>query len=345
MFLQTLAEYTKDETESKKLTEMCTPAGSNEYNRFINEEGKTLLGILKAFPSCKPPINRLLENLPALRPRPYSISSSPIIEDELHFAVSVLCHDKGVCSSWLEKNLSISCGQQSDDLPRSIGGMTIKCNGTFEIPFYFRKINSFRIPRNLLKPIIMIGPGTGVAPFMGFLHHRHLMKHKILQARRKSLDECDNYDHQEDRSQIEHLQREHSNKNSKCDELNKEILGISWLFFGCRYSTRDFLYKKQLEEYLENGTLTKLFTSFSRETEPKNYVQNNIIKNGKELIDLMLLNEALIFVCGDAKNMKKDVKNAVERCLVIYEGKDQIEAEKIVDEWLKSDRYVEDIWL
>jgi sulfite reductase alpha subunit-like flavoprotein len=48
------------------------------------------------------------------------------------------------------------------------------------------------------------------------------------------------------------------------------------LFFGCRKSTEDFLYKDELEAYLADGTLDALYTAFSREQVEKVYVQHRI---------------------------------------------------------------------
>ena len=84
----------------------------------------------------------------------------------------------------------------------------------------------------------MVGPGTGVSPFRGFLQHRHHKKNKY--AFLKYSISYDLY------------YRE-----------GKEI-GPSYLFFGCRHEKRDFLYKTEFEELTMLGTLTKLVTAFSR---------------------------------------------------------------------------------
>ena len=215
----------------------------------------SLLDLLNAFPSCKPPFERLLELLPRLKARPYSVSSSPLENPNgLHFVFNIVefpalegvrGQRQGVCTGWLASTT------------KSLGEVLIGSNKEFDVdlsqllvkdrpkvPVFQRKNLHFKLPSAPNTPIIMIGPGTGVAPFIGFLQHREL----ILKA---------------------------SN--------DQEPLGESWLFFGCRHKEKDYLYHKELECYLSTGVLSHLFLSFSRDTvddlsskpTPK-YVQDNL---------------------------------------------------------------------
>lgn len=289
-----LSSHTTNIEESDKLQHLSTPAGSKDYNDFINKEGRSLLDILNTFPSCLPPVQRLLEYLPPLQPRPYSISSSPLTSKEkLHFAISVIEFNQiynGVCSGWLDDQVK----KYKDLLDQNI---------PFQISFYFRKTNNFKLPDDPATPIIMIGPGTGVAPFIGFLQERHHLK-----------------------------------------EQNCKI-GDSWLFFGCRYSNKDFLYKEEIDTYLKSGILTRLFTSFSREGSDIKYVQHNILKYGKEFANFILKGDAVVYVCGDENNMAKDVKSAIIKCFIDFHGMNEVEATRFVSELENNHRYIQDIWI
>lgn len=112
----------------------------------------SLLTLLEAFPSLNPPIAVLLEHLPPLQPRPYSICSSPLSNLlEITFFVSHYPNGtKGVCTGYLE-NLILT------KTPKPVS-------------FYFRKPGIFRIP-DLALPVILIATGTGIAPFRGFFQH------------------------------------------------------------------------------------------------------------------------------------------------------------------------------
>jgi sulfite reductase alpha subunit-like flavoprotein len=100
--------------------------------------------------------------LKRLQPRLYSISSSPLADHrEVSLTVSVVRYDnlhgrprKGVCSTFL-----------ADAVPGA------------PIPVFVQRSPHFHPPADPATPMIMIGPGTGVAPFLGFLHQRRALGH------------------------------------------------------------------------------------------------------------------------------------------------------------------------
>lgn len=121
------------------------------------EEGRDLLEILEDFPSARPRIQDLVPRLGALQPRLFSIASSlRAHKNEVHLTVGVLRYErkrrmrKGVASTFFADRLD-----PSD---------TIKV--------YIQPTYSFRLPTNADVPLIMVGPGTGIAPFRAFLEER-----------------------------------------------------------------------------------------------------------------------------------------------------------------------------
>ena len=115
-----------------------------------------LLDLLKIYPlQNNSQFTELIEILEPIAPRLYSISSSPEAHSgEVHLTVA---RDKfHVNDEW-------KCGLCSDYLSQ----LTVDSN----IEFYIHRNNMFRLPADD-KDIIMIGPGTGVAPFRSFLAHR-----------------------------------------------------------------------------------------------------------------------------------------------------------------------------
>ncbi|XP_013395361.1 methionine synthase reductase-like [Lingula anatina] len=176
-----------------------------------------------------------------------------------------------------------------------------------KVPIYQRSNQYFHHPQSLDTPLIMIGPGTGVAPFVGFLQHRAELKK--IQA--------------------------------------PPTLGATWLFFGCRHKDKDFLYREQLEQFAKEGILTKLLTSFSRDQLPDGaprYVQDNLGLHAQEVVDLIDCHGAVVYVCGDAKNMARNVNEKFLDILQMIKGFSLEEARVYLMEKRQSRKYLEDIW-
>lgn len=114
--------------------------------------------ILALYPSARPPIGEILQCLTLLQPRLYSISSSlKSNPGQVHLTVGVVKYTnprdrlvKGVASTFLAERLPT--------------GQTLGVQ--------VHPAKAFRLPADPATPIIMVGPGTGIAPFRAFLHER-----------------------------------------------------------------------------------------------------------------------------------------------------------------------------
>lgn len=76
--MRLLAHHATDEDQQRRLLELCSLQGAEDYGQWVRRPNIDVLDLMDAFPSCRPPIERLLEHWPRLQPRPYSISSSPL---------------------------------------------------------------------------------------------------------------------------------------------------------------------------------------------------------------------------------------------------------------------------
>ena len=159
--IATLAQHAKDEKEGKELEAL---AGDDAlYGKQVFAARKSALDIMDDYPSCAPPFEVFLDMTPPLRPRYYSISSSPLADaGACSITVGVLEGPalsgrgkfRGVCSNYL-------AAQATD--------ATV-------FAFVRKPTIPFHPPENPHLPMIMIGPGTGVAPFRGFLIERAALK-------------------------------------------------------------------------------------------------------------------------------------------------------------------------
>ena len=137
-----------------------------DEERFRTEvlgKRKSVLDLLDEHPACELTFSVFLEMLPLMTPRYYSISSSPVA-DGAHCSVTVAVVEgparsgtglyRGVCSSYLS---------------RQAAGATVQA-------FIKETKVGFRLPVDPAAPVVMIGPGTGLAPFRGFLRERAALK-------------------------------------------------------------------------------------------------------------------------------------------------------------------------
>ncbi len=161
-----LARYSECPKSRSALEELAKPAdanGGDTYTTEILEKRKSVLDILEEFPACDLPLAVFLELIPFLSPRYYSISSAPekgsgrcsitvgVVEGP---ALSGKGDFKGTCSNYLAE---LPPGERFKAIVRE-------------------PTANFRLPNDPSQPIIMVGPGTGIAPFRGFLQQRDMLQ-------------------------------------------------------------------------------------------------------------------------------------------------------------------------
>ncbi|EFC50742.1 NADPH-cytochrome P450 oxidoreductase [Naegleria gruberi] len=159
-----MAHYAQNESERTELKLLASNSeeGKAKYNSFVKEGCRNVLEVLNHFTSVKLPVDGLLEIVPKMQVRYYSIaSSSQLHPNTISAVVAVVkyttpigANKEGVCSSYLER---IDVDKKA---------------------FIYVRQSSFRLPQDPKTPVIMVGPGTGIAPFLGFLEQRTAMKNR-----------------------------------------------------------------------------------------------------------------------------------------------------------------------
>lgn len=242
--------------------------------------GRHVVDLLDSFPSRLEAgeLAGLLRPLPA---RAYSIASSALAHpDEAHLLVGLVGYEahgrarQGVTSGFVARRLAK--GEQ--------------------VGAYLRPNRHFRLPEPD-RPIIMVGPGTGVAPFRAFMQHRR--------------------------------------------EQGAE--GRSWLFFGERRFTHDFLYQLEWQELAAEGTLTRMDVAFSRDRPQKDYVQHRMW-DGRADLWAWLQEGAVLYLCGDATSMAKDVESTLRRIAADQGGMDEGQAAAWLDGLVRERRFRKDVY-
>ena len=144
----------KDPSSVGELSELVDPEAKTVMDDWI--DGREVVDILEKFPGAKFNADELAKVLRKLQPRLYSIASSPKKHpEEIHLTVAVVRYElhgrkrQGVCSTFL--------ADRADDR---------------KIPVFIHSAKHFRPPEDGNLPLIMVGPGTGIAPFRAFLQER-----------------------------------------------------------------------------------------------------------------------------------------------------------------------------
>jgi sulfite reductase alpha subunit-like flavoprotein len=306
-FFAALSLHASLDEEREKLLELSSAEGFSLFHEYVVRERRNYVEVLIEFPSARPPLSWLLQMIPPLQPRHYSIASSPA-EDPRCVELCVAVDERvtpysrkrrGLCSSYLA---GLRVGE--------------------EVVMWLRE-GAFRNPGGGV-PLIMVGPGTGVAPM------RSLMRERRFEQKQQEL-------------------------SYGGGEIS------TFLFFGCRRKGRDYLYGAEWDALATGAegegkgddsdfradTDYAVTTAFSQDgpaMEGKTYVMHKMRVHGETLFRLLTERGAHFLVAGSAQRMPADVRTAL--CDIIEKHGDcsAQEAGSFVKALEKSGRYRVEAW-
>lgn len=290
--LKHLMPYVSDAKQTAWLMDLLHKDNRASLKRLAEDDGKNLVDLLaNELSSCKIPLADLLHIVPYIQPRYYTISSSSsCYPDIVHITVSITEYQLKSGRTFT----GLTCGFLKDLL----AGGEAKCR-------VFVRPSSFRLPTALSTPIVMIGPGTGLAPMRALLQERK-------------------------------YQQEHQ---------KGKIVSKNVLFFGCKNRDVDYIYRDELEAYQKEGVLTSFHTAFSRDSSKKVYVQNLMAEpvNAADLLHMLLKEGAYVYVCG-ATAMGSDVMATFVKILQEQNNMTAAQATAFVKDLQEMGRYVQELW-
>jgi len=216
-FFAQLAHYTNDEFHRERLLEFTDPQYIDERYDYTTRPRRSILEVLQEFESVKIPWQKICSLIPSMRGRQFSIASACVEKDgntEIELLIAIVKYKtvikrirQGVCTRYIA---SLAPGSQIS--------VTLQAGG----------LNVTQKETN--RPVVMIGPGTGVAPMRSLVYQRIQWRKQLgLTAPSKDL-----------------------------------------LFFGCRNADADYFFKDEWSTLTSSGAPLEVFTAFSRDQVSSN---------------------------------------------------------------------------
>ncbi|KAI9872526.1 MAG: NAPDH-dependent diflavin reductase [Pleopsidium flavum] len=306
-FFSLIAHFTADQMHKERLLEFTNPDYIDELYDYTTRPRRSILEVLQEFESVKIPWQLIGSVLPVLRGRRFSIASggkhkgSETGGSRFELLVAIVKYRtvikkirEGVCTRYLA---ALPEGSQINVLLQK-GGLNIT-------------------KAEAKRPVVMVGPGTGVAPM------RSLIWERLAWAEQKA-GQCQ--------------KNGYSDANGSLSSIGENVL-----FFGCRNREADCFYQAEWEELGEKMGL-RVFTAFSRDQKQKVYVQD-LLREQAEVVYRLLHNQSgLFYICGSSGRMPQAVR---ESLIGVFQRGGRMEreaAEAYLLTMEKEGRYKQETW-
>ena len=303
-FFTLLAHFTTDDFQKDRLLEFTDPQYVDELYDYTTRPRRSIIEVLQEFDTVKIPWQWAATVLPELRGRQFSIASGGKLKNgdngstRFELLVAIVKYRtvirklrRGVCTRYLE---GLEIGSTLQALLQK-GGLRIT-------------------QADLERPILMIGPGTGVAPI------RSLIWQRLAWAEKGGKRLVGN-----------------------ADASQRSLTGENVLFFGCRNEKADYFFKTEWDTLKEDLPL-RVFAAFSRDPGNKQYVQHLIRTQSQAVYDIICQKDGIVFVCGSSGKMPQAVREALVAVLETAGPLDRRAAESYVASMERDDRYKQETW-
>ena len=350
-FFSLLALHAADAMQREKLHEWgSTAEGRADLFAYCERERRTYAEVLTEFWSARPPLSLLVFSIPRLQPRAFSISSSHRLHARhldvtaaiLQFETKWKRRRTGLCSRFLQllphtpyQQPATAAAEQGapdedEDEDASIGPALSQA---VYVPIFIRR-GAMSMPKELGwggRPVVMVGPGTGVAPFRAMCQHKQAA---LLEMQGEA----------EARAAV-------TAASSASPAVPPSLSPYSpfLLLAGCRYRAADFLYASEWRRFHSSPPQVlshPVLTAFSRDQAEKVYVQDVMRSEevSRLLYDWLVLRSGFLFVAGSSGAMPREVRRAVVQVIEECGGVTNEQAVETVRRMEKEKRYIQDTW-
>ena len=303
-FFSLIANFTTDNFQKERLLEFTDPTFTDELYDYTTRPRRSILEVLQEFDTVKIPWQWAAAAFPKLRGRQFSIASGGELKysenDSTRFELLVAIVKyktvikkvrQGVCTRYL-----------AGLLPGTLLRMSLQ-RGDLGI-----------VKSDSNRPVLMIGPGTGVAPMRSLiwerLHWAHLLSNSI---------------------------------NGAAAQKSRYILGKTVLLYGCRNYNADFFFSDEWN-HLKKKIPLQVFTACSRDQKEKRYVQDLIKEQGKLVYELLHETTGIVYVCGSSGKMPLAVRESLIEAFQQNGSMERDHAEAYLALMEKEGRYKQETW-
>ncbi|KAG6489958.1 hypothetical protein ZIOFF_051240 [Zingiber officinale] len=292
-YITVMSFYATADHEKEKLQYFASPEGRDDLYEYNQKERRSVLEVLEDFPSVEMPFEWLVQLVPPLKTRAFSISSSPSVHpNQVHLTVSIVSWITpfkrtryGLCSSWL-------------------AGLDPCETNEFHIPSWVTRGALLRPLPSV--PLILVGPGTGCAPFRAFVEERAQQKLTRSISPVLFFFGC---------------------RNEENDFLYENF----WLSHA------------QNNGVLSTNKGGGFFVAFSRDQPQKVYVQHKMKEESKRIWNLLSAGAA-IYIAGSSTKMPADVTSTLEEIIMEESGISKESAAKWLRLLEKAGRFFIEAW-
>ena len=303
-FFSLLANFTEDAVQKSRLQELTSSEYLDELYDYTTRPRRSILEVLQEFNTVKIPWQWAKAVFPEMKGRQFSIASGgelakgPGDSTRFDLLVAIVKYRtvirkvrRGVCTRYLE---SLEPGASLlVTLKKGLLGITIA---------------------DVARPLILVGPGTGVAPIRSLIWQRLTWNDQLRQ----------------DTTPFD-------------GDGSKLVLGDHLLFFGCRNKNADYFFQQEWSG-LQHQLPLKVFPSFSRDQAQKFYVQDAIRANSRIVSNILYEERGLVFICGSSGKMPNAVREALIEVLEKETLMDLEASRAYLAQMEKANRYKQETW-
>ncbi|KAH3760868.1 Fe-hydrogenase 2 [Pelomyxa schiedti] len=371
-FLSELVKFAADPSERNMLMQLTVPRkiGEDPSSNQAMEEAQvrsaefvashSFADSLIRFPSAVPPLANLISMVPLIRPRAYSIASSPNAFQPrgsvMQLAVVLYKYrtasgqaKEGLCTSYLFSLKNRAQTAETTSSTPQAEPVTALDDSSLVALRVRRGI--LLPPQNPAVPIVMIGLGTGIAPFRGFLQEREFLLSSAQSSQSQSQSHAPSPEPTapEPTSSTTTAPQSHESLAPRPSQGNysgggaSPLLGPALLFFGCRHRDSDYFFRDELSGYKASGALMGVDAAFSHDQAHFVFVQDRIRGAAPEatrlaLADLVARQGCRVYYCGPAMGVPQQVLQAVKDCLRATGGWTEQQADRLIEDMLREKR-------